>query len=179
MKRNAAPEGLALIETLAAAYARARAELASTVAAWNEEREAVTKRYLKGMRAEVAVAKDRAAELRAAIEAAPELFEKPRTRTLHGVKLGYQKGKGRVTFEDAAKVVALIRKHLPELADALVIIEEKPNKDAIAQLPAADVKRIACALEGTGDVVVIKDSAGEVDRLVNQLLKEEAEEAAS
>ena len=36
------------------------------------------------------------ANLKAAIEQAPGLFVKPRTIVLHGLKLGYQKGKGKI-----------------------------------------------------------------------------------
>ena len=39
--------------------------------------------------------------LRALIEESPELFEKPRSVVLHGIKLGYQKGKGGIVWDDA------------------------------------------------------------------------------
>jgi hypothetical protein len=95
----------------------------------------VKRKYLPRIRTQVAHAKMLHAQLKASIEAHPELFEKPRTVTFHGVKVGFAKGKGKVTFQhDADKVIALIEKHLPDQAELLVITERKPNKDAIAQL---------------------------------------------
>lgn len=167
------------IESLTKTYADRRGALAGTVGGLNDELEQVKRKYLARIRREVAAAKDAEANLRSAIEGSPELFTKPRTVTVHGVKVGFQKGKGKVVFEDADQVLKLIKKHLGDQAELLIVTEEKPNKDAIAQLPAADVKRIACSVVGTGDQVVIKDAAGEVDKLVAALLKEDAEEVVA
>lgn len=172
------PAAMVLIETTAQAYAVARADLAATAAALNDEIADVKKKYLVRIRKEVAEVKERHAFLKHAIEASPELFEKPRTQIFHGVRVGFRKGEGKVTFESPDKVLQLIEKHLPEQADLLIIIERKPNKEAIAQLPAAEVKRIGCSIVGTSDLVVIKDTASDVDKLVEGLLKENIEEAA-
>lgn len=161
------------IETATALYARARGDLSATVAGLNDEIESVKKKYLPRIRKEVAVAKEHRAALEAMIAAHPDLFEKPRTVIFHGVRVGFRKGEGRVTFENPDKVVELIEKHLGDQADTLIITERRPNKDAIAQLPAADVKRIGCQITGTEDVIVVKDTAGEVDKLVAALLKDE------
>jgi len=163
------------IEALTKAYADRRGALAGTVSGLNDELEQVKRKYLARIRQQVGAAKDAQANLHAAIEGTPELFVKPRTVTVHGVKVGFQKGKGKVTFENPDKVVELIKKHLPDQVDLLVITEEKPNKEGIGQLPAADVKRIGCAVSGTGDVVLIKDATGDVDKLVAALLKEDEE----
>jgi len=165
------------IEALTKTYADARARLAEDVRELHTEIDREKRKALPAIRRNVASAKDAEAALRAAIGDSAELFVKPRTITAHGVKVGYAKGKGKVTFEDGDKVVALIKKHFSEeQAELLIATTEKPNKEAILTLPAGDVKKISCAISGTGDQVVVKDTASDVDKLVTALLEENAEE---
>lgn len=116
-------------------------------------------------------------ELRAAIEAAPELFESPRTQTFHGIKVGFRKGTGGIDWDDDEKVADLVKKHLADQFDVLIKTTHKPIAKALAQLDVSDLKRIACRVEATGDVIVIKPIDGEVDKLVATLLKGKIEEA--
>ncbi len=168
---------LAEIELKAKAYADARELLTQRVVSLNDELALLKSRRLAGIKSALGEAAKVQAELKALIEAAPASFEKPRTQIFHGIRVGFRKGTGKVTFEDAAKVVQLIRKHFPEQADLLVKVEETPIKKAISDLPAADVKKIGCTIESTGDVVEIKPVDGEVDKLVTALLKEATDEA--
>lgn len=167
------------IESLAKRYADRRAALAEDVGALHEQIEKLKRARLPEIKTHVAQVKDAQAALAAAIEASPELFVKPRTVTVHGVKVGFQKGKGRVVFDDAAKVVELIERHLPELAERLVKTTKKPAKEALLALDVATLKRIACRVTGTGDEVLIKDTTSDVDKLVEALLEEEQEEVES
>ena len=166
------------IEALTTKYAAARGRLADDVRALNAAIEVAKREFLPSIRRRVAAAKDAEAALRDAIEGAPELFVRPRTLTIAGVKVGFQKGKGKISFDDADKVVALIEKHLPELAETLVQVTKKPVKDALLQLSVEDLKRIGCRVTGTGDQVLVKDTTSDVDKLVEPLLKEDEEEAA-
>lgn len=93
------------------------------------------------------------------------------------MKVGYQKGKGTISFEDADSVVARIKKHLPDQADVLIKLKETPVKDALAQLSAADLKKIGVTVSEAGDQVVIKPVDSEVDKMVDALLKDVGEEA--
>lgn len=167
---------LTRIEALARLYADARAALAATVSGLNDEIEQVKRKYLPRIKDQVARAKEHGSGLHNAIEGAPELFVKPRTVVVHGLKVGFEKGKGKVTFDSAEKVIELIEKHLADKADVLIITKKRPNKDAIAALEVSELKRIGCAVTGTGDAVVIKDTASDVDKLVAALLAEDAEE---
>jgi len=172
------PAPLKNIEELTKAYARERDVLAERVSLLNAELESAKRRAMGGIKSALARAAERQAELRAAIEAAPaETFEKPRTHIFYGIKVGYRKGSGKVTFGDAEQTLKLIRKHFPEQADLLIKTKESPNKEAIADLPAPDVAKIGCAIEGTGDVVEIKPVDSDVDKLVAALLKEATDEA--
>ncbi len=166
------------IDNAARQFADAHAVLAAYVRELNDAIEAARLKFLP----EIKRQKDRAArrhgELRGLIEDSAELFVKPRTITLHGVRVGFVKAKGRIEWDDDDQVVKLIRKHFPEQFDVLVSTVEKPVKKALAQLSAQELKRLAINVTETGDEVMIKDTASDVDKLVDALLKEATRECA-
>lgn len=164
------------IERRAKTYAEARAALAELAGELNAGIEALKRQSLPGLRRAVARAAEQHDALKALIEAAPDLFAKPRTQTLHGVRLGYMKGKGGIEWEDADAVVAAIQKHLPDQAEALIRWTGKPLKEALNQLGVAELKRIGCRVVDTGDVVFIKPTDSAVDKMVDALLKDAIEE---
>lgn len=159
------------IEPSTKAFADARARVAEIVAELNAGIDALKRDHMPDLKRAIARAAERHDQLKQIIEANPALFQRPRTVVYHGVKVGYQKGKGGIAFDDAAQVVRLVKKHFPEQADVLIVTTERPNKDAISQLSAADLKRIACSVVDAGDMVVIKPADSEVDKLVDTLLK--------
>jgi phage host-nuclease inhibitor protein Gam len=184
MIRSLSPEetsapaaSLADIEAATKRYADARAALSEIVGELNAEIEAAKRRRLAAIKRFVATCAERQAALAALIEAAPALFAKPRTHVFHGVKVGFQKGKGGIEFDDADDVVARIHRLYPDAHDLerLIRVKETPNKEALAELPAAELKRLGCAIVAAGDQVVIKPVDGEVDRIVNALLKDATE----
>lgn len=162
------------IERLARAYATERRKLADSVSDLTTELAAAKRKQLPTIRRAVARVADQEAALRAALEAAPGLFAKPRTHTFDGIRVGFAKGKGGLSFEDGGRVVALIRKHFPEQFDVLVKVTETPLKGPLAQLEVRDLKRLGVAVTETGDQPVIKAVDGEVEKLVDALLKEAA-----
>jgi hypothetical protein len=163
------------IDALAADYAQARDILAQRVERFQTVMQKVRKRLLPGIKAAAAGAANTQSFLSAGIQANPELFSKPRTMTLHGIKLGFAKGKGKITWGDEDKVVAAIRRHFArDLADTLIRTVEQPVKDALAQLPAAELRKLGVQVEEAGDHVYIKASDSEVDKLVAAILKEGA-----
>ncbi len=164
------------IEALTKRYADARGLLSDTVAACNFERDQVARNYLPRMKQQAAKAKEIAAELKAAIEASPALFQKPRTQIFHGVKIGFRKATGKIEFDDAGHVVKLIRKHFPDQFDVLVKTTETPIKKALENLSVSELKKLGIEVAETGDVVLIKDTASDVDKLVAAFLEEGAEE---
>lgn len=125
---------------------------------------------LPKLRKWVAAAAEAEAALKEKIKAAPELFHKPKTVTLHGIKCGYEKGKGSVQFADPERVCTLIYKHFPHAVDTLIISTEAPSKTELAKLPAADLKRLGCELKGTGERVVVKPVDGAGVKMAQALL---------
>lgn len=158
-------------------YAQLRAHLAEKVNALNEGLAALRRDHLPGIRRALAKAAEAESAVRALVEANPQCFVRPRTRVFEGVKVGWQKGKGQVSVGDAATLVARIRRHLPEQAEVLIRIKETPVKEALAQLSAADLRKIGAEIVDTGDQVVVKPVDSEVDKMVDALLKDATEEA--
>lgn len=165
------------ITRLTEEFSAARTKLGSRVQALEDELAAVKKRHLPAIKKAVETAAEKQLELRHALGVAPELFVRPRTIIINGIKIGYEKGKGKIEIpkEEEARVVALIEKHFPDRADILIITSKKPAKKALAQLSGAELKKLGITVEDTGDHIIIKATDSEVDKLVDALLKEEKE----
>lgn len=167
------------IEQQAKIYAGAREKLAEIVTALNDGMEALKRSHMARLKNAVNRAAEAGDSLHALIEASPDLFVKPKSVVLHGIKLGYAKGKGKVEWDDPDQVVRLIHKHYPDLADVLITTTEKPAKDALNNLTAAELKKLGVSVTEGGDAVFIKPADSEVDKLVNALLKGAMEEGAA
>ncbi|MDR2186874.1 MAG: host-nuclease inhibitor Gam family protein [Azonexus sp.] len=166
------------IEKSARHYRDARECLAAIVAAMNDGIETIKRGNMKRLKKAVAEAAERHDDLKALIEAAPECFVKPRSVVLHGIKLGFQKGKGRIDWDDTDQVVRLIKKHYPEQVDLLIVTRENPAREALAQLTAAELKKLGVSVTEGGDAVFIKPADSAVDKMVDALLRDAVEEVA-
>ena len=116
-------------------------------------------------------------ELADLVQAHPDLFVRPRSIEAHGIKFGFQKGKGGLEIEDPEKTVSLIEKLMPDQVELLIAVKKSPVKDALVQLSAAELKKLGVEVKGTGDVVFIKPAEGAVDKLVKALVASATEEA--
>lgn len=169
----------AKIETQARKYADARERIIAIASALNEAMTALKKSELPKLRRAVAAAAEQHDALKALIEDSPELFVKPKTLTLHGLRIGYIKGKGGIVWDNADAVVAAIQKQLPEQSEALIRWTGKPLKEAINQLDVATLKKIGCRVVDTGEQIIIKPVDSAVDKLVDALLREATDSGAS
>lgn len=166
---------LADIEKRVASFARDYDTVRTAVAGLDAELTAVKARHLHGLRAAVARAKESKAALNSAIELNKPLFTKPRTYVFHGIKIGFTKGKGKLEIADESDTVKRIHQRFGADAIAWLNVTEKPNKDALADMPAGDLKKLGIELTETGDAVVIKPVDGEVDKICTALLKDQPE----
>lgn len=167
------------IDDLAASagvLAAARGQLGELVQALNAGLEALKADAMPDIRAAIGEASVAWAELEALIRLHPELFVKPRTVAAHGIVFGLEKGKGAIEIADADRTAELIRKHLPELAPTLLAVKAVPVRKAIAQLSAADCRRIGVQLVDATDQVVIRPAPSDVDKLVRALVRAELDE---
>ena len=165
------------IEKLTRKYAEESAALNEAVGALEAELEAVKKARMKGIKALVTRTADAKAALHGALESAPDLFGKPKTLTFSGVKVGYQKGKGGLDWEDDDALVAKIEKVYGEQAEDYLLVEKQPSAKALEGLEAAELKRLGVTVVDTGEQVVIRHVDGAVEKAVKALLKEKVEEA--
>ncbi|MCR6497388.1 hypothetical protein LJB71_14990 [Thermomonas sp. S9] len=77
-------------------------------------------------------------------------------------------------------MIERIRRLLPaEQAALLIRVREAVHKPAVYDLTAGDLKRLGIRIEDDCDVVVVKDVAGELDRMLERLLADLSEEAAA
>lgn len=160
------------IETKTRAFAEARNLLASRVGALQQELDKAKRRSLPGIKRALGLAKAAEESLREEIEEQPDLFVKPRSVILHGIRVGFQKAKGTMDWDDDDRVVELIQKHHPELFDTLVKTVEKPIKAALNTLSVGELKKLGVTVIESGDQVVAKAVDSEVDKLVDALLKD-------
>lgn len=157
--------------------ADARSHLGELMHALSAGLEALKADSLPDIRNAIVAATAAWQSLELSIQINPQLFVQPRTVSAHGITFGLEKGKGAITISDPDKTIALIRKHLPEQAHLLITTREVPLKKALAQLSAADLKRIGATVSDAGDRVVIRPAPSDVDKLVKALVRTELEEA--
>jgi len=160
------------LELLTRKYADARGRLAGLITELNDIIERAKRERLARVKELVAVAAEREANLRSAIEGSPELFEKPRTLIFHGVKIGYVKQRGKIEWDDPDRVVELIRAHFNERG--LLRVSYVPDRASLAGLTVAELKKIGCRATEDGDKAVVLPVDSEVDKIVSALLKDAA-----
>ena len=167
---------LAGIEVLTGVYAQRLDALQAVMQELEDELQFAKRRRLANLRKRVGDLAAARSELAAAIAAGAALFEKPRTRILHGVKVGLQKGKGALIWQDDAKVCALIKKYYDDEIGVLIKTTEKPIKEGLERLTAAELQRLGVEQIKAGDQVVIKSAAGDIEKLVDALIGAELTE---
>lgn len=175
MTAATAPTALTQIEQLTKEFAATRDVLSERMTSFQEEMQNVRNRRMAGIKSAVVNARDARSKLEQAISANRDAFTDPRTITVHGIKVGIVKGKGRIEWDDEPRVVELIEKHFPDKAKVLVKTTKKPIRKAIAALSVADLKKIGATATEAGDIVLIKPADDEIDKLVSALLDEERE----
>ena len=158
------------IEPLCAGYDAECVKLEDMIGGLEADLEAVKQKHLAALKRQARVVANREAELHSAVETSPALFVKPRTYIMHGTKVGLASSIGSVVFEDEAQVVKLVEKHFKERFDELVKTEYTPRKDSLRQLTEAELAKLGCAVDGAGEVVIVKRVAGDVEKLINKLI---------
>jgi hypothetical protein len=169
---------LAEIEKMTKDYADSREKLSNTVRLLEDKIETLKRQYLPGIKTQVGIAAAKKLDLKNSIEDSRTLFTRPRTVIFHGIKVGLQKGKGKIEFEKEQidHIVRLIEKYFPEQAEVLIQTTKKPIKKALEGLSVAELKKLGIEIDDTGDAVVIKPTDSQIEKLVEKLLKEKDEE---
>lgn len=163
---------LGSIERLCAELDGAATYLETLTSDLQADLEEVKTKHLRGLKRQASVVARAEAALMSAVESAPHLFEKPRTITIHGVRVGFSVSKGKVEWDDEDSVIAAIRKYRKDDLDVLLQTVESPRKDALRALPAGDLARLGCRITGAGDQVLVKRVAGDVEQLIAKLTQQ-------
>lgn len=161
---------LDVIERLAGVYAMHREDLAGELKEMEAQLQAVRDHFLPMLKRSAALtgqAKDR---LSAAIEAHPELFVKPRSVQLHGIKCGYQAVAEKV--EPGPNTVELIEKHFPKAAEVLIKTEKKPVKAQLKELSRGDRRKVGCTTVPSADIVLIKPTGDAIEKMVDKIIED-------
>ena len=130
------PNPLTPIERATEAYADARDHLAELVEELQAGINALKADAIPEIRTAIRKATAQHDRLKGLIEEHPELFAKPRTQTFYGIRVGYQKGKGKLVIENPEQTIKLIRRHFPEQADILIATTESPVRTALTNIAA-------------------------------------------
>lgn len=167
-------DGILVIDVKAKKASDARAKLLAVAHRIEAEQRAVLDRHRGELREALHVYLSRQLELSCEIKEHAELFVKPRTIVLHGFRCGFAKGKGRIEWaEDDAKIVQRIRAAYGKAtADRLIIVSETPSKEALAQLPAHELRKLGVSVVDAEDKVVAKPLESEMDRFIDRVLAE-------
>ena len=167
------------IEQLTKDYAAARGLLEDHVAGLLKEIEAVKARKAKKLRALIIDAVEAEALLWAMIQDSPQCFKRPKTHVFHGIKVGFKKGKGSLTWKNLDMVIRLIHKHFPDLEDTLIRTKYEPDKQALGKLTGDALKKIGVKVGDDSDTVLIKPVEGEMEKTVKAFIKEAAAKKGS
>jgi hypothetical protein len=162
------------IERASGSFAEARTKLAELIAQLNDEIEAAKRINLPAIRKAVARAAEKQAALVELLKENPDLFKKPKTRVLHGVKVGFQKQPGAIEIADEAATLVRIKRMFDgqgSMLSLLIKTTEKPVKDALGELSGDQLKKLGVKVTDDTDKVIIKPADSEVDKVVDALLK--------
>lgn len=178
-------EAQAAIEKLAKEFSDIRAERREFIQEVEAELNRIVKPRLKKFRKLAEDEGVKKAALLAAVKAAPELFVKPKSNTLFGIKFGYRKGSGGLVWDDddEENVLRRIHKMFPEeAAKPYLHITERPNKETLEALPAVDLKKLGIEIEAAGNVPFVKPVESDLEKfaavIVDSVVAEESEVAA-
>lgn len=164
------------IEVLTKDYSESYSKLSDKVRDLNDEIDAAKRKHMRYIKSYAEDALEKKSKLSNAIDASKDLFDKPKSIVIHGMKIGFQKGKGKIVIPDEEKTILLIKKNLPEQADILIKSEEKLVKPALNNLTAGDLKKVGLNLVESTDEVLIKPTGSDIDKIVSALLKEDPKE---
>jgi hypothetical protein len=105
---------------------------------------------------------------------APNLFVKPRSLEVDGVKVGYIKDADSLDWDDDAAVIAGIKALLPEQADILIRTEESLNISALAGCELNDLRKVGIRTVAGADRRYIKVGDNDVEKITKLVIADAA-----
>ena len=164
--------GLAAVDRKCQLLRALRNQLSDALAELNSDIESARLNHIDAIRDLAAAAAQATDELMDLVEGEEALFEQQRSLTIHGIKCGFRKARGKVEYDDEAKVVLRIKQVYQDDIGVLVKSTEKPNKSALLKLPAADLKKLGVEVTGACDETFVSDTATDIDKMVDKMITE-------
>lgn len=131
---------------------------------------AVKAKHLPKLKRQAAAVARLEADLYSLIERGPHLFERPRTITLHGIKVGFSVAEGKLTWNcEDETLLARLKNQYGKFADDYIQVKESVRKDALKDLTATSLAKLGCTIAGAGDQVVLKRVDSDIEKLINKL----------
>ena len=118
------------------------------------------------------------AALLAAVESAPELFARPKTRTVGAVRYGWKSGRPSLDIPDPARTIAKIEALPQGQSELLLRRTVSVHKPALLDLTTGDLRRLGVRQIPGADAPFAQPVSDSVDKLVDALLAEAEEVAA-
>lgn len=136
----------------------------------------IYQRHREGIDLAAAEEAEARAELQALVDISPQLFQKPRSVLVDGVKCGYRKQEDGIEYDDEASVIARVRAltEFAELASVLIRSEEHLNASAIDQLDGNQRRRLGIRTVSGADQSFITYADTDVEKFVKAILADAA-----
>ena len=174
---------LTQLENLTADLNGAATLLTEHAAAWEVEEKALVaatrQKYLGRARELVGMVAQRRAQALALVTAHRAEFHQPKSRELNNWLCGWRKGAGAVVFEDADRVILLIKAKLKPKSELLIKTTEELRKKALKDLQVDELAKIGCTLETTDDVPFVRPVDSAVAKTIDAIGQAAAETAAA
>ena len=171
------PTEIAAIDLLARQYADAQMDLDGLTNKLKVVIDAAVRERWPDLKRATTRAAERYEALYAAVCDSKSAFEQPKTRILHGIRVGFRKAKDSVQVLNEDNTCALIRKLLTDQQDTLISTTERPVMAALEQLDDDQLKRIGCRRVPGKDEPVAKLADTDLDKVVAALMKGAIEKA--
>jgi hypothetical protein len=159
------------VEVLTRTFSAAHEELCGEVWDCKTKQEAVARQCLPKIKRAVRFEAKCKTALNDALLMVRELFDRPRTVVFHGVKVGFRKLQGSLGWEDEQRVVERIENLFPDRPE-LLNVKKSPNKTALEKLTVDELKRLGVEVTADSDVVLIKPTDSDVEKVVAALLNQ-------
>ena len=155
-----------------------RASLEATVLRMRERQREAVREDMEALRVEAAEYSAARDELEAMVGDAARLFRKPKSRSMHGVKVGFRKKVGKLVLEDERLTIDGLRELLPKSqTDLLIRVAESVDKTALKDidLTPAQIKRLGISITRDTDEPFVTVAKGDLDKVVDALLAEDGD----
>jgi hypothetical protein len=159
------------IEDAAAEYRRSLDHLLDVSSALDRRLREVQAEHAPVLRRAANQAAQDGAVLENLVAEAPEFFEKPRTRTLHGIRVGFQRTNASLSIPNEGQTVARIKELLPGRQSDLVEVKEKPKKRNLWALGRSMLERIGVTVQPEGEKIVVRPAESEAMKMAEQMLQ--------